>query len=69
LPHRSPKGAVAGLVVGELELCHRVFMVLYCISSNKDPGAGRVESLSMKEHTVQETEQGRIKRGDEQEAS
>jgi len=22
-------------------------------SSNKDPGAGRVESLSMKEHTVQ----------------
>ena len=29
LPHRSPKGAVAGLVVGELELCRRVFMVLY----------------------------------------
>jgi len=52
LPHRSPKGAVAGLVVGELELCRRVFMVLYRISSNKDPGAGRVESLSMKEHTA-----------------
>jgi activating signal cointegrator complex subunit 2 len=83
LPHRAPKGAVAGLVVGELELCRRVFMVLYrmwdfchfsfsvqpfrlvafvcydlwyasfsCFrSSNKDPGAGRGESLSMKEHT------------------
>ncbi|OEL22334.1 hypothetical protein BAE44_0016648 [Dichanthelium oligosanthes] len=52
LPHRGPKGAVAGLVVGELELCRRVFMVLYRISSNKDPGAGRGESLSMKEHTA-----------------
>jgi activating signal cointegrator complex subunit 2 len=40
------------LVVGELELCRRVFMVLYRISSNKDPGAGRGESLSMKEHTA-----------------
>jgi len=29
LPHRGPKGTVAGLVVGELELCRRVFMVLY----------------------------------------
>ncbi|KAL6867642.1 hypothetical protein ACP4OV_015666 [Aristida adscensionis] len=52
LPHRSPKGTVAGLVVGELELCRRVFMVLYRISSNKDPGAGRGESLSMKDHTA-----------------
>ncbi|KAK3150795.1 hypothetical protein QOZ80_3AG0237900 [Eleusine coracana subsp. coracana] len=52
LPHRGPKGTVAGLVVGELELCRRVFMVLYRISSNKDPGAGRGESLSMKEHTA-----------------
>ncbi|XP_006649591.1 activating signal cointegrator 1 complex subunit 2 [Oryza brachyantha] len=52
LPHRAPKGAVAGLVVGELELCRRVFMVLYRISSNKDPGAGRTESLSMKEHAA-----------------
>ncbi|RLN17228.1 hypothetical protein C2845_PM02G34060 [Panicum miliaceum] len=52
LPHRSPKRAVAGLVVGELELCRRVFMVLYRISSNKDRGAGRGESLSMKEHTA-----------------
>ncbi|RCV46029.1 hypothetical protein SETIT_9G499500v2 [Setaria italica] len=52
LPHRAPKGAVAGLVVGELELCRRVFMVLYRISSNKDPGAGRGESLSLKEHTA-----------------
>ncbi|CAN6321026.1 unnamed protein product [Urochloa humidicola] len=52
LPHRGPKGAVAGLVVGELELCRRVFMVLYRISSNKDPGASRGESLGMKEHTA-----------------
>ncbi|ONL94671.1 uncharacterized protein [Zea mays] len=52
LPHRGPKGTVAGLVVGELELCRRVFMVLYRISSNKDPGAGRGESLSMKEHAA-----------------
>ncbi|XP_062216481.1 uncharacterized protein LOC133916703 [Phragmites australis] len=52
LPHRGPEGTLAGLVVGELELCRRVFMVLYRISSNKDPGAGRGESLSMKEHTA-----------------
>uniref|UniRef100_A0A0D9VQX9 CUE domain-containing protein n=1 Tax=Leersia perrieri TaxID=77586 RepID=A0A0D9VQX9_9ORYZ len=52
LPHRAPKGTVAGLVVGELELCRRVFMVLYRISSNKDPGAGRGESLSMTEHAA-----------------
>ncbi|XP_047089748.1 activating signal cointegrator 1 complex subunit 2-like [Lolium rigidum] len=52
LPHRSPKGTVAGLVVGELELCRRVFMVLYRISSNKDPGTGVGESLSMKEHAA-----------------
>ncbi|KAG8073919.1 hypothetical protein GUJ93_ZPchr0006g41524 [Zizania palustris] len=52
LPHRAPKGTVAGLVVGDLELCRRVFMILYRISSNKDPGAGRGESLSMKEHAA-----------------
>ncbi|KAJ1298311.1 hypothetical protein BS78_01G443000 [Paspalum vaginatum] len=52
LPHRGPKGTVAGLVVGEHELCRRVFMVLYRISSNKDPGVGRGESLSIKEHTA-----------------
>ncbi|WVZ55900.1 hypothetical protein U9M48_006501 [Paspalum notatum var. saurae] len=52
LPHRGPKGTVAGLVVGEHELSRRVFMVLYRISSNKDPGAGRGESLSIKEHTA-----------------
>lgn len=28
-PHRGPKGIVAGVIVGELELCQRVFMVLY----------------------------------------
>uniref|UniRef100_A0A8R7U8M7 CUE domain-containing protein n=1 Tax=Triticum urartu TaxID=4572 RepID=A0A8R7U8M7_TRIUA len=50
LPHRGPKGTVAGLVVGELELCRRVFMVLYRISSNKDPGSGPGESLSGTTH-------------------
>ncbi|KAE8788428.1 Activating signal cointegrator 1 complex subunit 2 [Hordeum vulgare] len=52
LPHRGPRGTVAGLIVGELELCRRVFMVLYRISSNKDPGSGPGESLSTKEHTA-----------------
>lgn len=28
-PHHGAKGIVAGVIVGELELCHRVFMVLY----------------------------------------
>ena len=28
-PHRGAKGIVAGVVVGELDLCRRVFMVLY----------------------------------------
>nr|CAD1822610.1 unnamed protein product [Ananas comosus var. bracteatus] len=46
------RGTVAGVVVGELELCRRVFMVLYRISSSKDPGAIKSDSLSVKEHTV-----------------
>lgn len=28
-PHRGVKGIVAGVIVGELDLCRRVFMVLY----------------------------------------
>ncbi|XP_072991765.1 uncharacterized protein [Typha latifolia] len=51
-PHRGARGIVAGVVVGELELCRRVFMVLYRISSNKDPGAASADSLSVKEHTA-----------------
>ncbi|XP_073105142.1 uncharacterized protein [Elaeis guineensis] len=51
-PHRGARGTVAGVIVGELELCRRVFMVLYRISSNKDPGARANECLSMKEHTA-----------------
>ncbi|KAJ4837006.1 hypothetical protein Tsubulata_045183 [Turnera subulata] len=38
-PHRGAKDIVAGVVVGELELSRRVFMLLYRISSNRDPGA------------------------------
>lgn len=51
-PHRESRKTVAGVIVGELELCRRVFMVLYRISSNKDPGAPVSESLSMKDHTA-----------------
>ncbi|OVA10958.1 Ubiquitin system component Cue [Macleaya cordata] len=49
-PHHGAKGIVAGVIVGELELSRRVFMVLYRISSNKDPGALAIDSLSAKEH-------------------
>ncbi|OAY81317.1 Activating signal cointegrator 1 complex subunit 2 [Ananas comosus] len=51
-PHRGARGTVAGVVVGELQLCRRVFMVLYRISSSKDPGAIKSDSLSVKEHTA-----------------
>ncbi|XP_042493492.1 activating signal cointegrator 1 complex subunit 2-like isoform X2 [Macadamia integrifolia] len=49
-PHRGAKGIVAGVIVGELELSRRVFMALYRISSNRDPGALASDSLSAKEH-------------------
>ncbi|KAF9621202.1 hypothetical protein IFM89_016696 [Coptis chinensis] len=50
-PHHGTKGGlVAGVIVGELELCRRVFMALYRISSNRDPGARASDSLSAKEH-------------------
>ncbi|KAJ4767420.1 Activating signal cointegrator 1 complex subunit 2 [Rhynchospora pubera] len=52
LPHGGPEGIVAGVVVGETNLCRRVFMVLYRMSSNKDPGAASSTSLSMKDHTA-----------------
>ncbi|KAK9097167.1 hypothetical protein Sjap_022664 [Stephania japonica] len=51
-PHHGVMGTVAGVIVGELELSRRVFMVLYRISSNRDPGARASDSLSIKEHTA-----------------
>ncbi|KAH7567520.1 hypothetical protein JRO89_XS07G0086200 [Xanthoceras sorbifolium] len=49
-PYRGAKGIVAGVIVGEVELSRRVFMLLYRISSNKDPGARAADSLSSKDH-------------------
>lgn len=49
-PHRGAKGIVAGVIVDEVELCRRVFMVLYRLSSNRDPGAKAADSLSPKDH-------------------
>ncbi|KAK9165982.1 hypothetical protein Scep_001173 [Stephania cephalantha] len=51
-PRHGVNGTVAGVIVGELELSRRVFMVLYRISSNRDPGARASDSLSIKEHTA-----------------
>ncbi|KAF8025053.1 hypothetical protein BT93_F2032 [Corymbia citriodora subsp. variegata] len=51
-PHRGAKGIVAGVIVGELELSHRVFMVLYRISSNRAPGARAADALSPNDHEV-----------------
>ncbi|KAK9163676.1 hypothetical protein Syun_004578 [Stephania yunnanensis] len=50
-PRHGVNGTVAGVIVGELELSRRVFMVFYRISSNRDPGARASDSLSIKEHT------------------
>ncbi|KAK6938583.1 Ubiquitin system component CUE [Dillenia turbinata] len=49
-PHRGAKGIVAGVIVGEIELSRRVFMVLYRISSNRDPGAPASDGLSSRDH-------------------
>lgn len=49
-PYRGARGIVAGVVVGEFELCRRIFMVLYRISSNRDPGAKTADSLTQKDH-------------------
>ncbi|XP_010549274.1 PREDICTED: activating signal cointegrator 1 complex subunit 2 isoform X2 [Tarenaya hassleriana] len=51
-PFHGIKGIVAGVIVGELELSRRVFMVLYRISSNRDPGARAADSLSQKDHGI-----------------
>ncbi|KAG0485458.1 hypothetical protein HPP92_009537 [Vanilla planifolia] len=51
-PHRGSRGVVAGVIVGEVDLCRRVFFVLYRISSNRDPGANASDSLSVKDHTA-----------------
>ncbi|XP_048226861.1 uncharacterized protein LOC8265307 [Ricinus communis] len=51
-PHRGAKGIVAGVIVGEVELSRRVFMVLYRISSNRDPGARAADSLSSRDHAA-----------------
>ncbi|KAI3821141.1 hypothetical protein L1987_08698 [Smallanthus sonchifolius] len=51
-PYRGSKGIVAGVIVGEHELNRRVFMVLYRMSSNRDPGAKASDSLSAKDHAV-----------------
>ncbi|PSS19709.1 Activating signal cointegrator 1 complex subunit like [Actinidia chinensis var. chinensis] len=51
-PYRGVKGIVAGIIVGEFELSRRVFMTLYRISSNRDPGARTADSLSPKDHAV-----------------
>ncbi|KAK9270193.1 hypothetical protein L1049_025769 [Liquidambar formosana] len=51
-PHHGAKGIVAGVIVGEFELSRRVFMVLYRISSNRDPGARASDILSPKDYGV-----------------
>ncbi|KAF9598753.1 hypothetical protein IFM89_031421 [Coptis chinensis] len=51
-PHHGTKGLVAEVIVGELELCCRVFMALYRISSNRDSGVRASHSLSATEHGV-----------------
>ncbi|KAE8731317.1 Nucleic acid binding, putative isoform 1 [Hibiscus syriacus] len=51
-PHRGVKGIVAGVIIGEFELNRRVFMLLYRISSNRDPGARAADSLSANDHAV-----------------
>lgn len=49
-PYHGAKGVVAGVIVGEFDLCRRVFMLLYRLSSNRDPGARNTDSLSSKDH-------------------
>ncbi|KAL8141098.1 hypothetical protein V2J09_007119 [Rumex salicifolius] len=51
-PYHGAKEIVAGVIVGELELSRRVFMVLYRISSHRDPGARSADSLSSRDHEV-----------------
>ncbi|XP_073305165.1 uncharacterized protein [Primulina huaijiensis] len=51
-PYHGVQGIVAGVIVDEFELCRRVFMVLYRLSSNRDPGAEAADTLSPKDHAV-----------------
>ncbi|XP_054796786.1 uncharacterized protein LOC129302136 [Prosopis cineraria] len=51
-PYRGAKDIVAGVIVGELDLSRRVFMVLYRISSNKDPGVQVAHTLNVRDHEV-----------------
>lgn len=51
-PYRGAKGIVAGVIVGDHELNRRVFMILYRMSSNRDPDAKASDSLSAKDHAV-----------------
>ncbi|EPS61490.1 hypothetical protein M569_13307, partial [Genlisea aurea] len=51
-PHRGGRGKVAGVVLGEVELCRRIFMLFYRLSSNQDPGAKASETLNSKDHGV-----------------
>ncbi|KAJ0921845.1 hypothetical protein HanPSC8_Chr05g0196431 [Helianthus annuus] len=53
-PYRGAKGIVAGVIVGEHELNRRVFMILYRMSSNRDPGAKASDSLSARDHAGKE---------------
>ncbi|XP_045800205.1 activating signal cointegrator 1 complex subunit 2 isoform X1 [Trifolium pratense] len=52
LPHRGTRGIVAGVIFGEHDLSRRVFMVFYRMSSNRDPGAGPADTLSLRDHEV-----------------
>ncbi|XP_021284995.1 uncharacterized protein LOC110417109 isoform X2 [Herrania umbratica] len=56
-PHRGVKGIVAGVIVGEFELSRRVLMVLYRISSNRDPAARAADSLNANDHAGEEVAQ------------
>ncbi|KAF6139039.1 hypothetical protein GIB67_010765 [Kingdonia uniflora] len=49
-PHHGSHGTVAGVIVGDLELNRRILLMIYRISSNRDPGARANESLSAKDH-------------------
>ncbi|CAK8568363.1 unnamed protein product [Lathyrus sativus] len=51
-PHRGTRGIVAGVIFGEHDLSRRVFMVLYRMSSNRDPGARPADMLSLRDHEV-----------------
>ncbi|KAK8937683.1 hypothetical protein KSP40_PGU009989 [Platanthera guangdongensis] len=43
---------VAGIIVEEVDLCRRVFVVLYRISSNREPGVRASDCLSVNDHTA-----------------